>query len=282
MRVILLVLTLPGLIFVARGDYAYEGNSTNAVSATMPPQSQEGLNVQWLQSIDQIQRVIPHRVNTLGKFNDIFSVGCRAFELDVIFRNNGVKGFLEIGHDEATKTGADLADFLNRIQLSEVKKIWLDVKNLEENNLDELKEVLIGLDQSFDLKGKVIFESSMVSARLSEISDQGFHVSYYLPTDPLLALLRSKNTTLLAQEAVRISEQIAKQRVIAVSFDARLYVFVKKWLQKRIPKNIVYHTWDLSLSLNSKRFVMKMQGKEYFRDPRVQTILVPFESIFSL
>ena len=68
----------------------------------------------------------------------------------------------------------------------------------------------------------------------------------------------------------------------AVSFDAALYPFVQKYLRAKIPTDIVYHTWDLSLRLFNENTVSKLKKKAYFEDQRVKTILIPYFSDFDL
>jgi hypothetical protein len=43
-----------------------------------------------------------------------------------------------------------------------------------------------------------------------------------------------------------IANQLELQNLTAVSFDYRLYPFVKSNLKNKIPTNIIYHTWDVT------------------------------------
>lgn len=43
--------------------------------------------------------------------------------------------------------------------------------------------------------------------------------------------------------AVKIAKQLEIQNVAAISFDSRLYPFVKIFLESKLSKDIVYHSW---------------------------------------
>lgn len=143
-------------------------------------------------------RLYPHRVNTLGKMQEITDRGIRSFETDVFFRPEG--GFFEVGHHEGAMTGMTLESFLEKIPRA-FEKIWLDVKDV---------------------------------------------------TDA------------------------------TVSFDLRLYKFVKDYLEAGLGSQVVYHTWYPGVTFESTNLLEEMQEREYFHDSRVKTILLPYASEFSL
>ena len=69
----------------------------------------------------------------------------------------------------------------------------------------------------------------------------------------------------------------------AISFNERLYPFVKKYQQPLLPTSIYYHTWgdadnmgtpfNKETSLSSELYLSNLQSKAYYFDPRVKTIL---------
>ncbi len=79
-------------------------------------------------------------------------------------------------------------------------------------------------------------------------------------------------------EASRIARRAGQARVAAVSFDVRLHPFVKEYLEPLIGSDLVYHTWELNLSLADPDFLEKLAATAFFRDPRVETILVEYRS----
>jgi len=238
-------------------------------------------NIHQLESMGLLSKVIPHRVNSIGKLYNVLYDGYYSFEVDVMYNKEG-GDYFEIGHDGKSKSGIKLHDFLTKLNMSKVQKVWLDVKNLNQGNILEVKEKLCELDKTFDFKRKIILESSITSHVFSEIAGEGYHTSYYLPAKNLFKLLKEGIDQHLHKKAREIAKQIKKQEVKAVSFDCRLYPFVKDYLEDYIDKNIVYHIWDLSLSLKDIDFIDKLLERNYFNDQRVKTILVPYYSKFTL
>lgn len=228
-------------------------------------------NVNSVKEMNQQARILPHRANTLGKVKKLWSEGYRSFEIDVVFQN----GVFMVGHDYGVLNGISLDEFLSEIKIEEVEKIWLDVKNLSSSNYEILSEKLTLIDEKYSLKNKTIFESSTIGKFFTVFASDDWHTSYYLPTEKILELMRNENTANSILFARKLGEQISRQNVKAISFDHRLYPFVKVHIEPFIPRNIDYHTWDLTLKLHSTNFIRSIQQNNYFNDERIKTILVP-------
>ena len=197
-------------------------------------------NADLVQKINLGNRLLPHRVNTLGKMLEITDTGIRAFETDVLFRSEG--GFFEVGHDAEVMTGMTLESFLEKVP-RDFEKIWLDIKNATQTTIPSINKRLQELDKKFGLKSRFIIETNNESASPSLLSDNGFHLSYYLPTEDTLRIMGEddKAGKLLAKKLAGIAKG---QNVGAVSFDLRLYKFVKDYLESELGPQIVYHTWS--------------------------------------
>ena len=89
-------------------------------------------------------RLLPHRVNTLGKMLEITNTGIRSFETDVFFRPEG--GFFEVGHDAEVMTGMTLESFLEKVP-RDFEKIWLDIKNAGKTKIPAINKRLLELDK---------------------------------------------------------------------------------------------------------------------------------------
>ena len=235
-------------------------------------------NADLVQKNNLGNRLLPHRVNTLGKMLEITNTGIRSFETDVFFRPEG--GFFEVGHDAEVMTGMTLENFLEKIP-KDSEKIWLDIKDVTKTAIPGMNKRLLELDKKFGLKSRVIIETSNESASPALLSDSGFHLSYYLPTKETLVIMGEddKARKLLAKKLAGIAKG---QNVGAVSFDLRLYKFVKDYLEPELPPQIVYHTWSLGDSFANPDLLKEMQAREYFHDPKVETILLLYASPFSL
>ncbi|MEZ4844072.1 MAG: phosphoethanolamine transferase [Bacteroidia bacterium] len=230
-------------------------------------------NVDSLRANQLLQKIGSHRTNTFGKCNEVLKSGLKFIEIDVLMSDK-----LMVGHGEKkAMPGISLEQYLLEINPYKLDKIWLDVKNLNSSNKDQILLELIKLDARFKLKSKLIFETTATSSFVSEFVQSGFHVSYYLPTD-----IASKTQPEQQKAAVSILAQLKNQHISAISFDVWLYPFVKKYMEPKLPKNIVYHTWDLELQVRNGLFYSQLLNKPYLYDPRVKSILVGFKSVFDL
>lgn len=256
-------LTLYGRINIKDKDNYYLWQRTNA-------------NLVKKNNLDD--RLWPHRVNTLGKMLEIKNAGFRSFETDVFLRPES--GFFEVGHDAGAMTGMTLESFLDNIP-QDFEKIWLDIKNADKTNLPAIHKRLVELDKKFGLKSRVIVETSNASDAPSLLSDSGFHLSYYLPTNKTLRIMGEddKARKLHARKLADIAES---QNVSAVSFNLRLYRFVRDYLEPELCPQIVYHTWSPGVSFKNTNLIKEMETRKYYHDPKVETILLPYASPFSL
>ena len=140
---------------------------------------------------------------------------------------------------------------------------------------------MLELDKKFGLKNRVIVETANESSAPALLSESGFHLSYYLPTEETLAVME-ENVGSRKNLAEKIGGIAKAQNVGAVSFDLRLYRFVKDYLEAELGSQVVYHTWYPGVTFESSNLLEEMQARDYFHDSRVKTILLPYASQFSL
>jgi len=238
-------------------------------------------NINRLLNTNQTLRVIPHRVNSIGKLKDVWFDGYRAFEIDVRYGEDNTARF-EIGHNHGDMSGISFEQFIASISSSDIKKIWIDFKNLAQKNYKKALERLNRLDQQFNLKEKIIIESRTTGSFFRKFSEKGWHTAYYLPTGKIVKLLEGNRANEMKGLAKSIYEQSVLQKLSAISFDHRLYPFTKNYLEPLLSNDIVYHTWDLSVKLYDSDLHSKLSKKNYFLDYRVKTILLPYKSPFNL
>ena len=201
--------------------------------------------------------------------------GFKSFETDVRFVSDPTGGYFEVGHDQADSRGVRLDEFLTISRPYEVKKIWLDVKNITDRNLPAVENELARLVSLYGIREISIVESGTISPSFANLAGRGFHTSYYLPTQRIKGLLAGHSTDSLWAEADRIRQQIDLQAVSAVSFDLDIYPFVVDYLQPLVPDSLEYHVWN-SVKLWRWSALEELEQSDYFNDPRVETILVGY------
>ena len=226
------------------------------------------------------KRLLPHRVNTLGMMHEITAAGLRSFEADVLFRPEG--GYFEVGHDAKAMTGMTLESFLEKVP-QDIEKIWLDIKKADKKTVPGIIKRLIELDKKFELKDRVIVETTSKLSSIRLLSDYGFHVSYYLPHKEISIAIKGKDKKASKLLAKKLGDVTKRQDVSAVSFHLRLYGFVKDYLEPELAPHIVYHTWSPpGISFKNSDMIEEIQTRDYFHDLKVETILLTYVSPFSL
>ncbi|MCP3889562.1 MAG: phosphoethanolamine transferase, partial [Desulfobulbaceae bacterium] len=139
------------------------------------------INGKTISENGQSGRLLSHRVNTVGKMRDIVRAGMSSFEIDIRYTAAGSETFFKVGHDEGSMSGMRLEEFLAEIPGS-FEKIWLDVNNVKPENVNEIVSKLNELDAKYNIKHRTIVETGDRSVAPKLLVDEGYHVSYYLPT----------------------------------------------------------------------------------------------------
>lgn len=236
-------------------------------------------NARLLLNAGMGERIFPHRVNSIGKLKEIWWAGFRAFEVDLIYDYKR-DGLFYVGHNDGVM-GVDLETFLSSVPENEIRKIWLDLKNLNNENYFAALRELERIDGKLNIKGKAILESGWTSREFSVFRDSGWMTSYYLPTKRIGDLLEKGDSHGLADEAYLIADQIGKQKIHSISFDRNLYPFVKEFMEKNIDASINYHV-RYGPSLQNPEFGQEVGGDLVIKDDRVKTLLSVYRSGFHL
>ena len=234
-------------------------------------------NIRYLIDHNLSNRIFPHRVDSIGKLKDIWRDGFRSFEVDVQFDTSS-NNFI-VGHNEDV-LGKNLETFLSTIDYTHIERIWLDFKNLNAKNYQQALKKLEYLDKKFGIRKKCIVETHMKSI-FHFVREAGWHTSDYLSTASVTKLLDNNDTVDMKKLAQKLAKELKEQKLSAISFDNRLYPFVKQYIEPLIPNEIVYHTW-WGPDLYDADFREMLQKNELFIDKRVKTILCRYKSHFDL
>ncbi|HOC42012.1 MAG TPA: sulfatase-like hydrolase/transferase [Thermoanaerobaculales bacterium] len=236
-------------------------------------------NLQLLRASGLATRYVPHRVNTLGKLAQIVWDGAKGAEADVWIDES--LGTIRVGHDLESLTDGTLEELLSSPAAGTLEKLWLDLKNLTPRNVDFLQQEILDLDRRHGLKDRTIVETSNPSVDLGALRAAGFHTSYYLPTSDMLTVIERSDAAASVALADTIARRASAGAFAAVSFDARAYPFVSKYLAPRLERAVVFHVWDLGTKMWQPDLLAHLRRSGFFADPRVATVLLPYHSVFS-
>lgn len=218
----------------------FPGNFTGEIHAALEPQSKSLLLNQdkhWKKGI-----------NTLKQISELDST-IAGFECDVYF--DSVTHAFHVHHDADKNTGFGL-DHLLEIYLQRKLRasIWLDVKNLDDLNAEQVLKTLVTIRTKYQLQNKLLVESGRASL-LSNFSDSGFFTAYYVPFFNPYQI----NEEVMKQQVDSIASVISKSKINALSG----YYFQCSFLNHYFPKYPVL-TWleHAPLSIVNYVFSRKM------------------------
>lgn len=190
------------------------------------------------------QKVCAHRCNNVPKYRaagEIFD----CIEIDVVL-DPPIRGPAAVYHPPHENNHGLTLDFLLANENLPRGKLWLDVKDLSEENWKPLLDQLLKLIPP-GRRGDAIIETGWTNPAVRQAAaafqGSGFAFSYYLPTEGAIDCGTDRS---------RACEDLRKNVLATVamgfshlSFDARAYPFVDT-IRSELPPSVRLLTWDLS------------------------------------
>ena len=121
------------------------------------------------------ERILPHRVNSMERFRYLYN-NFKGFECDIILSD----GHLYVAHDPEEISLLTWEHLLGKDVQQKI--FWLDVKNLNLENVQSFYARLDSLNDEFSLKDRIIIESGN-PVPLKLIADSGYLTSLYFPVN---------------------------------------------------------------------------------------------------
>jgi hypothetical protein len=190
------------------------------------------------------QKVCAHRSNNIPKYrsaNKLF----HCIEFDVVL-DPPTGGPAAVYHPPAENNHGLTLDFLLANEDLPRGRVWLDVKDLSEDNwkpfLDQLMR-LIPMGRRGDTIIETGWSAASVRHAAATFRESGFLFSYYLPTEEAIqcGAVSSRMCDDLRTEVLLT----ASMGFSHLSFDARAQVFVQS-IRDRLPPSMRLLTWDIS------------------------------------
>lgn len=217
-----------------------------------------------------------HHVDTLAKLREAtFLLPC--VEFDAVF--DSATSSFRVYHPPNPDLGLDLETYL--VWAGPVR-LWMDLKNLEEANLDGIFAALVRLDAKYGFKQRMVIEiGSDFLGRKVPVDHfrrlaEGWRLSLYLPTDQGL---RCRDPSLTASvECVslekRIIDTMGQFGFRHISFDSELFPWVR---DSASLSRLSMLTWKLSEVI--QRSDLNFVKQDLFRKSEI--FLVPMQSRYS-
>ena len=215
-----------------------------------------------IEFIGHYNKILAHRVNSLEKLKSALNY-FNGVELDLVY--NKTSNVLDVNHPPAISINLNFEDYISKIDSKKTPFLWLDIKNLTNENSEDILTLLLSIfnERDFPLN-RVLIETRYPEALLI-FTNSGFKTSYYLPSG-----LRNKNDSDLNSEIIKISNVLKKQPNIGISSDYRDYQILKD----NFPSKTKY-LWMIS-SITERWF---SETRSILKDNKVEIVLVNYNAI---
>ena len=226
-------------------------------------QAREKDKAQW-------QRIWAHRVNSVGKLLEAKNLFA-GVELDLVYEPS-LDSF-RVYHPPKKDNGLTLSEYLRASSDRKRLRFWFDWKNPSELNLGAALEKLESLHAEFGIKDRAVLEvpPGFVAADEAALARHGWQVSYYLPTDEIMACANTGSDG-CHKLAMNTAGRARSLKARYVSFDFRAWAFIKTHADAFSDFELL--SWDLSKN------TMENDASNFDIDSRINTMLVSYPSAF--
>lgn len=206
------------------------------------------------------EKIWAHRVNSTEKLSSALKY-YNGVELDLVY--NEKLNVLDVNHPPTESINLSFENYLKTLNDDQQPYLWLDIKNLEQENAHVIFNRLQSLfgNRAYPI-AKVLIETRFPEA-LPIFTEAGYLTSYYLPYD-----LISKSSKNLNKEILKISKVLKNQPKIGISTNYIDYQIIRN----HFPEKTKY-IWALVSSIN-KSF---LKTRAVLKDETVKVVLVNYK-----
>ncbi len=217
-------------------------------------------NSRFLKENNLIDKVTIKSTNVIGKFHEIVYDGFNSFSLDIYCHREK----LYIGtKDKYIKH--ELNEYLEKISLSLINRLYIDLDNLNTENSDTVLNKLESLNNLYKIKDKTTLIVNTQN-NISKFTAKNWTVSYRLNTN-------STNTNW-----EELQDWLEKNDISCINLDKAIYSLTKEKLKDL---NISYNI-ETNLSIKNKNFENNPILTEFNHETDVQSIFIIFPSLYEL
>lgn len=207
------------------------------------------------------EKIWAHRVNSLEKLN-YTQKHYSGIELDIVYDLK--TNTFDVNHPPANSIGLTLDTYFSNLKEKNNTGIWLDFKNLNEENEQQALIKLKELIKKHELNPQFMIVESQSSEYLSGFKKNGFKTSFYLPT-----FLNQLSNEDLKGKVIEIKTKIKKYPTTAISTNSVDYSIIAK----HFPNEIKY-LWSIDGIYNTRTIKNFFLNRKALKDPKVEVLLV--------
>lgn len=214
-----------------------------------------------IEFLGHYDKVFAHRVNSTEKLQSALHY-FDGIELDLVYHKN--KNLLDVNHPPTNSIHLNFRSYFEEIPKSKTPFIWLDIKNLTQENSQEILALLLSIfkERSYPMN-KVLIESKDPTS-LPIFKESGFLISYYLPYR-----LSTKQDSIIQSEVISIKKVLKQYPNMGISASYEDYSLLNKHFKKQ-DKYLWVITSFMDRSISEIRTILK--------DESVKIVLSKFKS----
>lgn len=235
-------------------------------------------NIRSLHIAGQIDKVVAHRTNTISKAGTLLVQGLGALEIDLNLHANKNTVQFMVGHDAQSSAEINLHDFLNHLDWENITHLWLDMRNLNADNVELAIKRLNTVNQKFAIKQKAILLVNSNRVEFKQLSEQGYQLAYAVSDTEL------DNNQIQTQQFINEHSQSAQQiGASIISLPASAYSHIQHGLRPLLNNNQSLHLrLPKDLTLATPNLDKALAQQDYFIDPQVSAISFAVQSRHNL
>mgnify|MGYP003623442953 CR=1 FL=1 len=181
-----------------------------------------------------------------------------------------------MGHDpQSLAGGLHLEEYLEWLG-PDFDLLWLDVKNLNQENVDEVFARLYWLDKKYRLRSRTLVEGSFGSA-LGIFAKNGWSTALFMTTDDLSRLAAGRDAANIGGYFAGILQQLKTHGLEGVSYDLMLDHLVRGFLLPFLPQSCKCSAWRHAWKYTDADLLSKI--KHY---PHLSRLLIALDTLFDL
>lgn len=196
------------------------------------------LQDKMLRESQDLSNIWVHRVNHTEKLRYLRSMQ-KNVEVDVVIHQVKDTFDVLVGHDVGDPDNFPLADYLKVLKGKHPIKLWLDIKNVNHQNINLFLDHLEGLIKENELsKEQFLLESTNLDLATSFMK-AGYLASYYIWVPDV-----EKKTEAEKEEALKpLLAKIKQSKITRLSFDHELISAATNVFGKELPK-VKFLSWN--------------------------------------
>lgn len=205
-------------------------------------------------------KVWAHRVNSLEKLNYTQKF-YQGVELDLVF--DSISNTFDVNHPPAKSANLNLDTYFSKINNKDLK-LWLDFKNLSENNAEKSAAILDLLTKKYSLKNENILVESTAMHNLQTFKNKGFKTSFYLPQ-----LVGLTDESKLVPTVDSIKQLLIQYPTTGISSNVNAYEVLNKYF-----KNERKFLWHMYKPYSRHQIKNYRDFRKYVSDATVEAVLI--------